>query len=49
MPGSSVVDIFQARLLDDSTPDPIEIPVTITDGNILVGGIYEVRLPLVIR
>jgi hypothetical protein len=50
-PGSSLVDVFQARMLDDSVPDPIEIPVAITDGNILVGSMYThtMRLPVVIR
>jgi hypothetical protein len=48
-PGSSVVDIFQARLLDNSLPDPLEIPVAISDGNIQVGGGFMLYLPLLRR
>jgi hypothetical protein len=47
--GSSAVDISLARLLDDSLPDPNELPVMVTDGFIQVNDSYRIYIPIVRR
>jgi len=46
--GSSVVHLTQARLLDDTQPDPLEIPAATQDGQVVVGA-HTLYLPLIMR
>jgi hypothetical protein len=47
--GQSPVHLLEARLLDDSRPDPVEIQVGIQDGVVKVGFGQTVYLPLVLK
>jgi len=47
--GISPVHMDTLRLLDNTLPDPQEIPASVQDGQVVVGPAYRIALPLIMR